>query len=206
METLFGELVVAVELLPELFLSWHGGLLREFHVAQVKRIKNSQCCLVALVAFQVRQLARLDQHEQGEGRAVGQTDEALKCIRVVFRDLGLVNGSGEQLFEGVFTVVLPDALEVRFTADLFGLLVREDAVFLLDQLGCHFSQSVKFSLESSFAFRGGCVHAKDHLSVLVGVRERVKQLLLLRLIVIFAGKVTLLAVPGRLGNLVVEHA
>ena len=76
-------MVEAVKLLPELLLSGHGCLLGELQVTEVECVEHAKGSLVAFVSLKVRQLARLDEHEQREGGAVGEANETLERVGII---------------------------------------------------------------------------------------------------------------------------
>ena len=164
-------MVETVELLPELLLNGHGSCLSEFNFSEVESIKHSHCGLVALVSLEMGQPARLSKDEHTEGRMVGHTDELSESSSVTTRDYTSINSLSESQLKGVLTVVLPHALEVRLFGELNWHLMREDHIFLLDNLWGKFAKSLVLFLESSLALRGAGVHTENDCLVLVGVGE-----------------------------------
>lgn len=56
----------AIDLLPELFLGWHGCLLIDVDVAKIQGLKDAHGRLEALIALEVCQLAGLGESEDAE--------------------------------------------------------------------------------------------------------------------------------------------
>mmetsp|Transcript_51232 Transcript_51232/g.70359 ORF Transcript_51232/g.70359 Transcript_51232/m.70359 type:complete len:266 (+) Transcript_51232:3-800(+) len=106
--------------------------------------------------------------------------------------------------EGVLTEELPHTLEVRLRRDLGSDFVREDKVLLLNDLGGELAEGHVLLAEGFATLRGGSVHTKDEVSVLVSVGERVKNLVAFLIILGVLEHVTTVSEPVRLGNLVVE--
>ena len=201
---LFCELEEAINLLPELLLGRHGSSLFNLDVSEVHGIEDAHASLEALITLKVSQLASLGKGENAERWVVGHANEVIEHPSVVLADTTLVDGLSEPNLEGMFTVVLPHALEVWLFGDLGGHLVWHDHVFLFDDLGSELAKSLILCLESCSALWRASVHAKHDVLVLVGLGEGVEDAVALRISVSIKN-VASLAPPAHLGNLIVEE-
>ena len=201
---LFCELEEAINLLPELLLGRHGSSLFNLDVSEVHGIEDAHASLEALITLKVSQLASLGEGENAERWVVGHANEVIEHPSVVLADTTLVDGLSEPNLEGMFTVVLPHALEVWLFGDLGGHLVWHDHVFLFDDLGSELAKSLILCLESCSALWRASVHAKHDVLVLVGLGEGVEDAVALRISVSIKN-VASLAPPAHLGNLIVEE-
>ena len=200
---LLGQLVETVELSPELIFDWHSSLLRELDVTEIKGIENTLSGLVSLVTFEMGERAVLGKDEKSERWGVSHADELSESGSIRLRDGTGLDSLSKTELEGVLTVVLPDTLEVRLVWETGRHLVREDHIFLLDDLWSELAKSLILSLESFLAFRGASIKTEHNVLVLVSVSERVEHAL--SLIFVIVGKnVTLVASPVHLGDFVVE--
>lgn len=203
-EAALGQLEETVELLPELVLKGHGSALVEFHVVELEGIQDAESGLVTLISLEVSQLAGLGEEEKTESGMAGHTDEVGESFGITLRDQTSIDSLGESELEGVLTVVLPHALEVRLVGDLGRHLVGHHHVFSLDDLGGELAKSLVLLLESGGTLGSGRVHAEQDVGILVGVGERVEDAVSL-LVAVVSEHVALLLLPGELGNFVVEE-
>jgi len=90
-------------------------------------------------------------------------------------------------------------LEVWLLRDVLWKLVRVDEVLLLDDFWSELRQGLVFSSPGSSAFWSGGVKTKVNLSCLIGVGERVKNIL-------WVVEMSSMSVPPRLWDLVVEKS
>jgi len=198
-----------IELSPELLGHRLSGLIVEFNGVKAKNFHDTLSGLVALVVLLASQFASLgDEVEVHGGSAfVGvKSNVAGKSIRVLLGDEVVLDGGGESLLESKVPVVLPASLEMGFVGDLGRHLVGENHVFFLDDFGGKLGKSLVLELVGSAAFLSGGVHAEDHSAVLVGVAERVESSLTLLVVSGVNEHVTTVAVPGGLGDFVVEES
>jgi len=92
--------------------------------------------------------------------------------------------------------MLPHTSEVRLVREVRRLLVGEDQVLLLNDLGGQFAKSVPFSLEGFTTLGGGGVKTEDDVGVLVGMGERMQSAVLLGLVLGVGEQVTTVGPPG----------
>ena len=199
-----GQLEETVELLPELILEGHSGLLGEIHLAKIKGVKNALGGLVAFISLEVGKLAGPGEEEEAESGGASHTNKVGEGSSIRLGDHTGVDSLSESQLEGMLTVVLPHTLEVGLVGGLSGHFVRHDHLVLLDDLGGKLAKSHVLLAEGLGTLRGARVQTKHQFTVLVSVSERVKHAVFLLLGVVSI-HVTLLFLPGQLGDLVVEE-
>jgi hypothetical protein len=184
-------------------------LIAEFNGVKAKDFHDTLRSLVALLVLVAGKFASFGDEVQVHRRSAFagvKANVATKGVTVLLRDQVVLEGSGEALLESEVPVVLPATLEMGLIGDLGGLLVRENDVFFLDDFRGKLSQSVVLGLVGGAALLSGGVHAEDNGTVLVCVAEGVESSLALRVISRVSEHVTTMAVPGRLGDFVVEES
>jgi len=185
-----------------------GGFVVELNSVHTKSGHDAHGGLEAFVVLEVVHLARLGHDPDVNAGCALHANESLEGIGVSLSNSTSLNTVGKGQVEGVVAVMLPDTLEMGLAGDLWGLLVGEHQVILLDNLGGEFCEGVPLLLESLTALGGGGVNAEVNCSVLVGAGERVKSLVLLT-VVICGGDVATVSPPGaegiKLGHFVVEE-
>jgi len=173
-----------VELLPELFLEGCGGTFVELNGVEAEGAHNSHGGLEASIVLHVVELAGAGHDVNIEGGGAVHANELAESISVFGDDLSSVNKGSEGEAEGVLTVVLPDSLEVGLSGEAGCLLVGEDEVLLLDNLGGELSHGFPLSLEAFATLRGGGINTEVDVLVLVGVGERVESSIHFTLVVV----------------------
>lgn len=203
-----GQLVHAIELLPELLFEGLSALIVELNCVEAKFVHHSHGCLVASIFLEVVKLTLLCHDPDVEAWSGLHTNEFLEGIGIVGTNLSSFDSVGESQVECVVSVVLPDTEEVWLIGQCRCLLMREDQVFFLDQFGGELAKVSPFLLEGGSSFLSGGVDAEVNFTVLVGVGEGVETAVLLTLVILIDEVVTTVAPPGlnsvQLGNFIVE--
>lgn len=198
-----------VELSPELLGHRLSRLIIEFNGVKAKNFHDTLRSLVTLLVLVAGKFASLGDevqvHRSTAFTAV-QADVAPEGVTVLLRDQVVLECGGEALLESEVSVVLPATLEMGLGADSGGSLVRENHVFFLDDFRGQLGQSIVLGFVGGAALLSGGVHAEDNSTVLVCVAERVESSLALLVVVGVSEHVTTVAVPGGLGDFVVEEA
>lgn len=176
----------------------------EFNGVETKGVHNSHGGSVSFIVGEVIELASSSQNVDVERRSIMEVDKADESIGISLRDLASFDSLGEVESEGVLTEELPAALEVRLRGDLGSNFVGEHEVLFLNDLRGELAEGHVLLSESFTTFRGGSVHTEDEVSVLVGVGERVKDLIALLLILVALEQVTTVSEPIGLRDFVVE--
>lgn len=112
LHALLGQVVHAVELVPELRLEWLSCLKVELNSVQAECVHHTHGGLIALIVSQVVELASLGHDPNVKAWSRLHTDEFLECVSISLANLTSINSLCESKVEGVVSVVLPNTLEV----------------------------------------------------------------------------------------------
>jgi len=204
---LFGELIDNIKLVPEgLFVGFSGSVRVEFNLAKLDGVHHTEGGLEARVGGDVLDLSSACHDVERVRRVSSHANKLVEGVEIFLRDKASILSSVNSLSHCVVTIMLPDTSEMRFVNSNGIKFVRELHVLHLDDLRSEFSKGLVLSAESGSSFFGSGIHSEDNLGLLVGVSERVENLVGLVSRVGVFEHVTTMSVPSRLRLLVEEKS